>query len=139
VVIGERNVAFDFEKFLDVADELASNGLTEADFRAAVGRAFYGAWNQVRALYDQLGGPPYKDGRPIKRSEIGIRFKEDLHPSLNSIGADVLLLLSWRTQADYFADSTDFEFNQVEAKGAVERARHVIEHLKIITNKLPSL
>jgi hypothetical protein len=88
----------DGRAFLDVARELAS-GPTEAHWRAAAGRASYGLFHEIWAVFLRwsFSIPP----RENVHSFLRLRFTFAAEPGVNQIGMALESLGQLRNKADY--------------------------------------
>jgi uncharacterized protein (UPF0332 family) len=101
--------------FLHVADDLVT-GLTEADWRSAVSRAYYAAFHTGRLLLEQCGFA-------VPRAEqahayLWLRLANCGQVDLQNAGNDLNTLRQMRNQADYdlarsFSHAGAFAFVQV--------------------------
>jgi uncharacterized protein (UPF0332 family) len=84
--------------FLDLAGTLA-DGMSEAEWRSAVSRAYYGVFHLARKLLLQCGfSVPQADQA---HAYLWLRLSNSGHPDMQSAGADLKVLRSKRNQADY--------------------------------------
>jgi uncharacterized protein (UPF0332 family) len=84
--------------FLDVADEL-SRGAREADWRSAVSRAYYAAFQVARALLVEQGFQVPQDDRAHAYLWMGLANSG--HPDIQHAGNRLTYLRGRRNWADY--------------------------------------
>jgi hypothetical protein len=88
----------DARDFLDVAERLAQ-GSTEADWRTAAGRAYYGLMQEMNAALIRWGfGPPRRDR---VHTFVRLHFIYAADADVKAIGIMLEQLVSLRNLADY--------------------------------------
>jgi hypothetical protein len=87
--------------FLHVADELAT-GATQAEWRSAVSRAYYGAFHVARLLFRQCSFVVPQGDQA--RAYLWLRLANAGHPDVQQAGADLNYLRRIRNWADYDLD-----------------------------------
>src|SRR4029450_10002013 len=112
-----------FREFLDVADTLAQ-GLTEAEWRSAISRAYYAAFHVGRIYLQTLGFV-------VPRGEqahgfVWLRLSNSGHVEVRRVGATLSDLRKQRNFADY--DDERFLSNKL-AGDVAELAAEIIEIL----------
>jgi uncharacterized protein (UPF0332 family) len=87
--------------FLDVADELIG-GLKEAEWRSAISRAYYAAFQIARQLLLHCGFtvPPDQQAHTF----LWLRLANSGHPDVQTAGSDLGELRTARNKADYDLD-----------------------------------
>lgn len=111
---------FEWEQFLDVAvclQELgdSNRGLSEAAYRCAISRAYYGAYHSALSLAQNLGyviSPPKRGGMSEHRKLQVWYQNECANKSLGKrISGKLRRLHNWRKNADYKdIDATTMDF-----------------------------
>jgi uncharacterized protein (UPF0332 family) len=106
-------------EFLDTADRLAL-GTSEADWRSAVSRAYYGLFIECRdaLLRWKFWFPPRDAHREVQR-----RFSFPTNPDLGVIGKSLLRLATQRNSADYETTNPPRPFDRRAATDAIADAR----------------
>jgi uncharacterized protein (UPF0332 family) len=105
--------------FLDVARELLA-GKTEAHWRAAAGRAYYGLFLEARAALQRWGIkiPP----GPGIHAFVRLRFSQNADPDLRRIGDALDRLGQLRNYADYEVPVSPSFTSDAKAQQAVAKA-----------------
>jgi uncharacterized protein (UPF0332 family) len=113
--------------FLDVANTLVT-GLTEAEWRSAISRAYYAAFHVARQVLRQCGfAVPRADQ---SHSYLWLRLAHAGHPDVESAGNELNSLRRARNRADY---DLDRPLAQVYAIDQVQLAETVIELLDLVS------
>jgi hypothetical protein len=108
--------------FLDLASELV-NGKTEAHWRGAAGRAYYGLLLEGRDCLGRWGfAPPPRDQ---VHAFVRLRFSYATEPDLKQIGMTLDYLIQLRNRADYELASVSFSSN-TRALRALSDARRAL-------------
>jgi uncharacterized protein (UPF0332 family) len=108
---------------------LCSEGLTEADHRAIVSRAYYSAYHEALNLADNvlhLGVSNMVGGCHIKLSDTLANYICDdklLQGIIRRLGTRLQLMHSARVRADYFFDD---ELTLKDAKSVVKTVRSIL-------------
>ena len=113
----------DFRTFVALAEALAAGG-TEAEWRTAVSRAYYGAFHVACDLFDALGFDVRKADRAHGYAHLRLENSSD--EAVSEAGSKLHDLLKRRNRADYDQRA---KFNATDADDAVEEARLIIEAL----------
>jgi uncharacterized protein (UPF0332 family) len=116
----------DPHQFLDVADEL-SRGLSEAEWRSAVSRAYYAAFHVARNLFETCGFrvPQAEQAHGY----LWLRLSNSGHPDIDQIGPQLRRLRSDRNWADY---DLHHPLPQEMALSSVSRASDIIKLLDLV-------
>ena len=115
--------------FIDLASDILA-GNTEAHWRGAVGRAYYGLMLECRDALFRWGFKllPRDNVHPFVR----LRFYCVAHPDLKSIGWALDWLVRFRNRADYdLSPHVDFASN-TRAEQAIDDARDALALLDAI-------
>jgi uncharacterized protein (UPF0332 family) len=112
--------------FLSVADDLAA-GLTEAEWRSAVSRAYYAAFHVARDLLSQCGfDVPRVEAA---HAYLWLRLTNAGHPDVQYAGLDLRHLRIARNRADY---DLDLPFTQASAFAQAQTAADIIQLLEAV-------
>jgi uncharacterized protein (UPF0332 family) len=111
-------------EFLDVAEPLIA-GMTEAEWRSAVSRAYYAAFHVARGLLDLCGFD-------VPRAEqahayLCRRLENSGHTDVENTGSALNALRKMRNRADYDLDRI---FPHPSAAGQVQAADNIIRLLE---------
>jgi len=109
--------------FLNVAEEWVT-GLSEAEWRSAVSRAYYGAFHVARALLRACGFEVPQADR--SHAYLWLRLNNCGHPDLQNAGEALNDLRGRRNEADY---ELHHSLDQHKAMGNVSSARDIIRLL----------
>jgi uncharacterized protein (UPF0332 family) len=109
--------------FLEVANELVT-GIREADWRSAVGRAYYAAFHVARNLFQLCGF--YVPRGEQAHAYLWLRLTNSGHPDVQNAGFDLNHLRKMRNRADYDLDQL---FDHVTAFGQVQIAGQIVQLL----------
>lgn len=121
-------MAFELTEFLGVAESLADSGKSEAEYRTAVGRAFYAVWDLVKNLDPSLSG------------KTRINLAKDLIKSSDyqrsMLGTAFLRLENKRVAADYnnFRKVASYSFGQQDALDSINDVKEILGILASPTN-----
>lgn len=107
--------------FLDLADQLATRD-TEAAFRTAVSRAYYGAFHTAAALIREMGVT--LPAGPESHQKVRFCLMESGEPPGLQAGDSLQILRQDRNQADYDLDGST-TFSAKTAQQRIRRARAV--------------
>jgi uncharacterized protein (UPF0332 family) len=116
-------------EFHGLAEQLA-HGSTPAEFRTAIGRAYYAAFNVAADGLRTLGFRPGKGG--AAHGEVARCMWNAGNPTITAAADKLNSLHSLRNRADYQMDKRDVEDPRVTQK-AVEDARSVIHAIAAFT------
>src|SRR5207249_3553965 len=112
---------------LDVADALIT-GLTEAEWRAAVSRAYYAAFHTARRLLQQCGFlVPHADQA---HAYLWLRLANSGHADVRAAGLDLNELRKIRNWADY---DLERPLSHTLAATEVQAATDILELLEATT------
>src|SRR5262245_54000309 len=111
------------DDLLSLADDWIANA-TEAEWRSAVSRAYYGAFHAARDLFVDLGFAVPRGAQA--HAYLWIRLSNCGDPSLVQAGADLADLLRRRNFADY---DIQLDLDQSTALTWVQLARAVSQQL----------
>jgi uncharacterized protein (UPF0332 family) len=112
--------------FLDLAARLVPSG-TEAAFRTAVSRAYYGAFHTAVLLIKELGvALPVG---PESHQKVRYCLMESGEAMGLQAGISLQILRQHRNQADYDLDKSS-EFDAKRALQRIERARGILDLLQ---------
>jgi uncharacterized protein (UPF0332 family) len=112
--------------FLDVADSLLG-GISEAEWRSAVSRAYYAAFHVVRHLLVQCGFS-VPDGEQA-HAYLWLRLANAGHPDVQQVGSDLGAIRTVRNSADY--DLNRF-MHHGTAANQIQAAEDVIHLLDMV-------
>jgi hypothetical protein len=109
--------------FLEVARDMAG-GKTEAQWRTAVGRAYYALLLEGRDALGRWGFtvPP----RQNLHTFVRLRFTFAADPDLRKIGDALDQLFQWRNQADYHLKTVDLFDAPTNTLQAIALARNAL-------------
>jgi uncharacterized protein (UPF0332 family) len=111
---------------LDVADELCM-GLTEAEWRAAVSRAYFAAFHAARRLLRDAGfDVPRADQA---HAYLWLRLSNCGHPDVEDAGRRLNVMRGLRNWADYDLDQP---FGHAAAVGEVQSADDILRLLEAL-------
>lgn len=113
----------DGRKFLDLAQQLAV-GTTEAEWRTAVSRAYYGAFHEARRLLRGLGFVVPRAERA--HAHLWLRLSNCSVAQIELAGADLNRLRRERNTADYDVERT---LHRIDAALHVQNARRLAQAL----------
>lgn len=119
---------FNWLLYLDVSDDLMRHG-SEAHFRSAVSRAYYGVFGEIRVVLEGQGVRLPKDR--IHTSVGQWLLSRPVRP-VAQIGLDLGRLRRERNRADY--DPTG-GFNRARAEKALLIARHIESNIQAIVGR----
>jgi uncharacterized protein (UPF0332 family) len=119
----------DGREFLDVAERLAQ-GNTEADWRTATGRAYYGLMQEMNAALLRWGFGPARRDRVHTFVRLHFIYASD--GELKAIGIILEQLVSLRNLADYQLTMRGSFATPDAAKQAVLDARNALTRLDAI-------
>ena len=111
--------------FLPVAARLA-NGPTEADWRTAVGRAYYAVFHVARQLLEDLGFCVPRADRA--HAYMWLRLSNSGDVQVERAAADVQLMRKHRNHADYDLRKP---LKQTVAAGDVQMAHGIVQALTL--------
>jgi uncharacterized protein (UPF0332 family) len=97
---------------------------TEAEWRAALSRAYYAAFHEARALLRSLGFRVPRGDRA--HAYLWMRLLNAGDPQVQATGSDLNILRNQRNRADYDIDQA---FPQHEAVVQIRTARAIIQTL----------
>lgn len=109
--------------FLTLAESWIS-GATEAEWRSAVSRAYYGAFHAARNLMDDLGFSVPRADRA--HAYLWLRLSNCSNAAVSGAGADLNLLRTDRNRADYDVAGT---LSRADARIQVQAARRIMRLL----------
>ena len=116
---------FDWEEFLQLAENLMDDPSNEAALRSAMSRAYYATFHAGR---DYL----IRAEIPINRGRNAhVQVQNELEKKSGKIGYDLERLHDWRKRADY--DTPTIPDVAGQAVLAVNLARQTIEAIKMIS------
>ena len=122
-------------ELLSLADAVLRDATTEAEWRNAVGRAYYAVFHAAIAFHDSLPSP----GRtPPKQTGVheGLAFRlswptmhpdHPKYPTSRALGRSLRWLSKKRVEADYYLK---LSFSEADALEVLERAREAIDLTK---------
>jgi muconolactone delta-isomerase len=116
---------FDWIKFLDLAEDLATRADDEAASRSAISRAYYAAFHIGRDHLARSGIPPDRGRNAHHQVQAALRAVNQ------GIAEDLALLHFWRKQADY--DDLSLLDVEEQARIAVVLARSTIDTIRALT------
>ena len=113
-------------ELLDLASRLISDG-TEAAFRAAVSRAYYGAFHSAVLLIKEMGvSLPVG---PESHQKVRFCLMESAEAPALQAGDSLQVLRKHRNQADYDLDESTL-FDAPNTLRRIQRAREILGQLK---------
>lgn len=132
---------FEWEQFLDVAVYLqelgdSNHGLSEAAYRCAVSRAYYGAYHCALSLANRCGFDAelyLSDRRMSEHRKLQVWYKEKYgNKSMgNSISKQLHRLHDWRKDADY-KDTTAKEINfKISCQNAILLSKELVQKIQL--------
>lgn len=122
-------MSFNWIDYLTLAENLAKDpslpGPKEASFRAAISRAYYGAFCTARNFAETNENPPvFRTGKTTDHKLIIEHFSKSSDPARKKIGANLDRLRSDRNKADY--DDYLHQPNSM-ATISIQRAQQIIK------------
>lgn len=125
-------MSFNWIDYLTLAENLVHNpsspGPKEASLRAAISRAYYGAFCNARNFAEAKEKPPiFRTGKASDHKLIIDHFTRSLDPVRKKIGANLDRLRSDRNKADY--DDHVRQPNSI-ATTSIRRAQQIIKSLQ---------
>jgi hypothetical protein len=122
----------DSRDFLDLAKALVlTQNAGAAHFRAAVGRAYYAAFNFAAQTLDELGFPPAKNS--LAHNQVVRMLQESGDEALQTAGGILGDLHGDRLKADYDLRRADIEKRKA-AQAAVETAMAIFDDFNEFMN-----
>ena len=120
-------MAFDWKKFIKIADELIKNK-NEESYRSVVNRAYYAAYNQSKTFIEVwiIKGDLIVPEREGRHSYIIRSLKGVPEPYIRQAGRDLGDLFDDRKEADY---EKDVCIEKRTATLNIERAKKIIKQL----------
>jgi hypothetical protein len=115
----------DPREFHRLASQLVG-GTSPAEFRTAISRAYYAAYNVAVEILEDMGFRVSKG--PAGHGEVQHRLSNSGNTDVIRVGSQLVDLHSRRIQADYRLDRTDVE-NLKTVRSLVEQARRMIQTL----------
>ncbi len=107
-----------------------ATGSGPADFRTAISRAYYAAYNVAVDVLVQIGAPPGRG--PGGHSTVANCLMASKDDAVKVAGISINQLHTRRIQADYRLERTDVE-TQSSAVSACETAHDIIRHLEALS------
>ncbi|MDI9333712.1 MAG: hypothetical protein QM533_04990 [Cytophagales bacterium] len=123
------------QEFIDSAEVINQNGVTEIAARNAVSRAYYGAYHACEKWHSQLSIPGYVGTGDFGQHEALIRrltnpFQDSVHPNCTNAsiiskrkGCALRMLRNERVRADYQLDCL---VDREHAARAIEQAKLIV-------------
>ena len=113
---------FDWQEFLELAQNLAGRSGEEAALRTAISRAYYATFHSGRTQLAKAGLEIDRSGRAHQQ------VRDELGRQSGPLQQELVRLHRWRKQADY-DDVCSFDV-EVTAHDAVALARMTIERIR---------
>jgi uncharacterized protein (UPF0332 family) len=114
------------ELFLTVAAELVT-GTTEAHYRSAVSRAYYGAFHAARRLLADIG--VFLPKGELVHTKVTYCLQDCGEPTAAECGVSLESLRTERNRADYDVDRTPYD--REVAAAHVKKARQIVLALQV--------